>query len=172
VAVRDGGHVLIRPLLAQDRPGVVSFLAGLSPESRAQRFHSSSMPITPGVIDLATGGHALVATRHGAIVALASFHPQSDLVQAELAIVVADAEQRRGIGTALAQRLVRDAAGAGIHRLQAEVASSNRGVLALLRALGLPMVRHAHGLGLMTVDVELCPAPAPPLSAQSRSGAA
>ena len=76
---------------------------------------------------------------------------------AETAIVVADAEQGHGIGTALAQRLMRDARSAGIRRLRAEIVGSNRGVLALLKTLGVPLTRHARALGLITVEVELCP---------------
>lgn len=161
VALRDGGHALVRPLREQDRPSVVSLIAGLSPESRAQRFHLSSLHITPAVIDLVTAGRALVATREGRVVALASYHPQHDPTLAEVAIVVADAEQRHGIGTALCRRLIRDARCAGICRLIAEIEGSNRGMLALLRALDLPMT-HARAWGVITVEVVLCPGPEPP----------
>jgi GNAT superfamily N-acetyltransferase len=156
VALRDGGHVLIRPLLEQDRSSVALLFAGLSPESRAQRFHSSSLQITPAVIDIVTAGHVLVAAKDEGLVGLASYHPQHDAAPAEVAVVVADAEQRRGIGTALLARLARDARSAGICRLQA-IVGYNRGVPALLRTLGAPMTRHARGLDLITVELELCP---------------
>jgi GNAT superfamily N-acetyltransferase len=155
VRLRDGGFVLIRPLLQSDRPSVVSLFAGLSPESRAQRFHSSSLRITPAVIDLVTAGHVLVATRDEAVVALASWHPRHDPALAEVAIVVADAEQRRGIGTALTQRLVWDACSAGIRRLRVEV-GSNRGVFTLLRTLGVSTTRQARRLGLTTLEFNAC----------------
>jgi hypothetical protein len=45
-------------------------------------------------------------------------------------------------------------------------------MLALLRALGLPMVRHASGLGQMAIEIDLYPDPVPHLSARSRSGVA
>jgi len=161
VTLQDGSHVLIRPLLEQDRPSIVALFAGLSLESRAQRFHSAGLRITPAVIDLVTAGYVLVATWDGVVVALASFQPQHDLAMAEAAIVVADAEQRRGIGTALTQRLVRDAWSAGIRQLRAEIVDSNRGVLALLRTLGVPPTRHVHALGLITVEVQLRAVPGP-----------
>jgi ribosomal protein S18 acetylase RimI-like enzyme len=161
VALHDGGFVCIRPLLESDRAGVISLFSGLSPESRTQRLHSSSLRITPLVIDLVTAGYVLDATRDGAVVALASYHPRHDPELAEAAIVVADADQRRGIGTALTQRLVRDARRAGIRRLQAEV-GSNRGVFALLRTLGISPVRPARRLGLTTVEVEVWAGPTSP----------
>jgi L-amino acid N-acyltransferase YncA len=154
VALGDGGHALVRPLREGDRPGVVSLFAGLSPESRARRFHSSGLHITPALIDLVTAGRAFVATREGRLVALASFHPLHDPTLAELAIVVADAEQRRGIGTALCRHLIRDARFAGIRRLIAEIEGSNPGMLALLRALDVPMTQ-ARAWGIITVEVEL-----------------
>jgi GNAT superfamily N-acetyltransferase len=154
VTLRDGGHLLIHPLREQDRPSVAALFAGLSPESRAQRFLSAGVHITPAVIDWVTAGHVLVATRGENVVALASFHPQRDPALAETAIVVADTEQRRGIGTALFQRLIRDAWCAGIHRLRAEVAGSNYRMRALLRTLGVPMT-YAYAQGQVTVEIDL-----------------
>jgi RimJ/RimL family protein N-acetyltransferase len=154
VALRECGAVIIRPLRAQDRPRVVALFTGLSPESRAERFHSAGLHITPAIIDLVTAGHALVALRDGRVVGLASYRPQRDATLAELGIVVADAEQRRGIGTALCQRLLRDACCAGIRRLQADIVNSNRGMLALLKTLGVPMT-HTRAPGEITVQVEL-----------------
>jgi L-amino acid N-acyltransferase YncA len=152
--LRDGDHMLIRPLRQQDRPGVVALFACLSPKSRAQRFHSESLQITQADIDMATAGHVLVATQQSRIVALASFHPQRDPALAETAIVVADAKQRRGIGTALFQRVMRDARSAGIRRLQAEVLSSNYGMRELLRKLSVPLT-YAYARGQMTIDIDL-----------------
>jgi acetyltransferase len=161
VALRDGGYVLVRPLQEHDRPSVVSLFADLSPESRAYRFLSSSMQITPAIIDRVTTGHALVATSAGCVVALGSFHPQHDPTLAEVALVVADREQRRGIGAALSRRLLHDARCAGIRRLSAEVADSNRGLQALIRALDVPFTR-THSRGVIRLEADLYPGPAQP----------
>ena len=77
----------------------------LSPESRAHRFHSAAVTITPATLDLVTAGHALVAALGDHLVALGSYVALPDAPQAELALTVADAEQRRGIGTALGASL-------------------------------------------------------------------
>ncbi len=46
-----------------------------------------------------TAGHALVAALSDHLVALGSYVALPDATQAELALTVADAEQRRGIGS-------------------------------------------------------------------------
>jgi L-amino acid N-acyltransferase YncA len=155
VTLRDGSQVLIRPLRGRDRPRVAALFAGLSPETRALRFHSAGVHVTPALLDMVTAGHALVATRSDDVIALASFLAQRDATVAEVAIVVADHEQRHGIGTALMQRLMRDALHAGIHRLRADVVADNRGMLALLKTLAVPLTRRAHSRGEITIDVEL-----------------
>ncbi|HVA93258.1 MAG TPA: GNAT family N-acetyltransferase, partial [Chloroflexota bacterium] len=107
--LRDGGQVLIRPLGPVDRPLVAAFLNRLSPESRAMRFHSGAVRVSGSTLDLAIAGHVLVATHEDTIVALASYIPLRDPATAEMAIAVADAQQGRGLGTVLFERLARDA---------------------------------------------------------------
>lgn len=159
VMLRDGRPLVIRPLIPGERPAVAVLFAGLSPESRAHRFHSAAVAITPTTLDLVTAGHALVAELGGRLVALGSYVALPDAMQAELALVVADAEQGRGIGTALGTCLARDAQRAGLRQFRAEVLSSNRRMLRLLRRLGCG-VTSTRTPGALTVYVELCPEPA------------
>jgi ribosomal protein S18 acetylase RimI-like enzyme len=72
-----------------------------------------------------------------------------------MGIVVDDAMQRQGIGTALCSCLCRDAQHAGIRWLRAEVQLSNRGILRLLRGLNFPMVVSVAS-GVFEIDLELC----------------
>ncbi len=159
VLVRDGGQVLIRPLEPADQPAIEDLFTRLSPESRAMRFHSAGRRVDAAMIACVTAGHVLVAQRDGRVVALASYHPLRDPLRAEMAIAVDDAEQRRGIGTVLFEHLSRDARRSGIQRLLAEVLSSNRAMLDLLRDLGFRTTRTvAHGV--VEVEIELRPDPA------------
>src|SRR5579885_747345 len=103
--LRDGAQVLIRPFEPADRAGGEALFARLSPETRALRFHSAGLRMTPATVDLVTMGHALVAEREGRIVALASYSPLRDPTRAEMSIAVEDAEHGRGIGTALFDQL-------------------------------------------------------------------
>ncbi|MBV9279985.1 MAG: GNAT family N-acetyltransferase, partial [Chloroflexi bacterium] len=124
--LHDGGRVTIRALRAEDRPAIRALLERLSPESLDRRFHSAGLRITEAVLDVVTSGHVLVAELEGAIVALGNYHPLPDRRQAEVAMVVDDANRGRGIGSVLVQCLSRDAEHAGIQRLRASVQASNR----------------------------------------------
>ena len=105
--LRDGGQVLIRPVMPADHAAVAALLAGLSARSRAMRFHSAGRasirkqsPRPPRVTPC---WRCRVIGRSG----LASYVPLRDPARAEMAIAVEDAEQGRGVGTALFERLVR-----------------------------------------------------------------
>jgi ribosomal protein S18 acetylase RimI-like enzyme len=126
---------------------------------RLQRFHSAGIRITAEVIDQVTAGHALIVELEGDIVALASYHPWPDRRQAEVGIVVDELHQRRGIGTALWEDLIRDARHAGIQGLRVEVQNSNYGMLRLLQGVNVSMKRTV-AYGVVAIDVELCPAAA------------
>jgi GNAT superfamily N-acetyltransferase len=126
-------------LQPEDRPQIKALFERLSPQSLYQRFHSACVRVSTAVLDGVTAGHALVAELEGCIVALVSYHPLRDSSQAEVAIVVDDLNQRRGIGRALYDSLSHDAHRAGIRRLRAELMISNRGMLRLLHSSGLPM---------------------------------
>jgi GNAT superfamily N-acetyltransferase len=156
VVLPDGRPLLIRPLAPGDRPAIAALLARLSTESRAHRFQSAAVGITPATLDQVTAGHVLVAALGDQLVALGSYVARPDATQAELALVVADAEQGRGIGTALGARLAHDARRAGLREFQAEIAGSNRRVLRLLRGLGCGLTS-TWAFGALTVSVELCP---------------
>jgi L-amino acid N-acyltransferase YncA len=156
VVLRDGRRVSIRQLQPQDQAEVAALFERLSPHSLAQRFHSAGTRITAAVLDVVTAGHVLVAEVEGGIVALASYNPLPDRCEAQTAIVVDDANQRRGIGKALCHRLCRDAQSMGIRRLRADVLSSNRGMFRLLRGLHFPMT-HTIAQDVVEVDIELWP---------------
>lgn len=152
--LRDGRQALIRPVRPDDRPAIASFFAGLSLESRALRFHSGGARMDDEAIDHATAGHALVAEIGGRIVALASYVRLRAPERAEMAIAVDDAEQGRGIGTALFERLSRDARDEGINRFLALVLASNSRMLTLLQGLGFTVTR-TFDQGMIECDVAL-----------------
>jgi acetyl coenzyme A synthetase (ADP forming)-like protein len=159
VLLRDGGQVLIRPLEPADRPAIEDLFTRLSPESRAMRFQSAGQRVDQAMLDHVTAGHALVAQRDGSLLALASYHPLRDPGRAEMAIVVDDAEQGRGIGTVLFEHLSQDARRGGIQRLLAEVLGSNRAMLDLLKNLGFRTTR-TFAQGVEEVEIALRPGPA------------
>jgi GNAT superfamily N-acetyltransferase len=125
--------VTYRHASTADRAALEGLLGGLTPESAYARFQAAvgSGP-PPALVDallpggicggtvLAWDGDDLVA--HGVWVRLGASRV------AEIAIVVADTHQRKGIGTVLAERLVDAADAAGIERVEIFSVGSNRAV--------------------------------------------
>lgn len=141
----DGIDVRIRPIRPTDREQEARFVRSLSPESRYFRFHSTLRELTPQMLERFTHVNypddmALVAMvdapggEEQIGVARYVREPGTDL--AEIAIVVADAWQGKGVATRLLETL-RDIAGdAGITHLVASVLRENARMLALVRNLG------------------------------------
>src|SRR5690606_33777584 len=154
--LRDGSQVLLRPLQPGEREAVERFFAGVSAESRTLRFHAA-VPVTAGLIDLATSGHALVAEAGGEIVAVGSYYRLRDPRRAEMALAVHDAHQGRGIGTALLERLAEDAREEGIERFVAVVMAGNTRMLDVLRDIGFSMTRRLAD-GEWEFEISLKPA--------------
>jgi acetyltransferase len=78
----------------------------------------------------------LIALDGGAIVAVARYVANPERDSAEFAIIVADAWQGRGLGYALMQMLIRQAAKRGLRRLTGNVLIVNAPMLALAATLG------------------------------------
>src|SRR5690242_16779047 len=124
--LRDGGQVLLRPYQAPDLPAVRALLDRLSPGSRARRFHGPMPRIGHDLLQRIIGGHAIVAEVRDQLVALGNYIPLRDPTLAEVAFTVDDAQQGRGIGTLLFERLAEDARQEGITRFTALVLAGNQ----------------------------------------------
>jgi len=129
----------------------------LSPESLYQRFHSAGVRVADAILDQVLAGHVLLAELDGGLVGLASYHAMPELARAELAVVVEDGHQRRGVGKALCAALSNDARRAGIRHLWAELLRTNQGMLRLLHSLELPM-RQSATFDVLQVTLDLQPA--------------
>ncbi len=90
------------------------------------------------------------------IVALASYSRLRDPASAEAAFTVADAHQRRGIGTRLLEQLAERAASVGIERFVAEVMPENRAMLGVFEAAGFTVTR-VLDRGTMEVAFPIAP---------------
>jgi GNAT superfamily N-acetyltransferase len=82
---------------------------------------------------------ALVAVVGGEIVAVGRFDRIGDGSEAEVAFVVADSWQGRGICTILFERLTARAREVGVERFVAETLAHNGRMLAVFRHTGLPI---------------------------------
>ncbi|MBB5121959.1 acetyltransferase [Streptomyces eurocidicus] len=114
-------------------------------------------------------GRTLAAhTSSGRLVALG--HLLWDGEETEVALLVEDAWQRRGVGGELLGRLVALAAEAGCGRVYAVTQSSNTGMVAAMRALDLPLDYQVED-GTLVVTARLAPARVPVLPAAAPGAA-
>jgi RimJ/RimL family protein N-acetyltransferase len=146
VKPKHGPELVVRPLRDGDTATVQAVFDRLGDASRHARFNGSK----PRLGEQELRWLAAVGPNHHVLVAWVDGDPRPAAIArlvrsggtAEIAFEVADAYQRRGIGSALAQELVADACLAGIVEVTALVRSDNRAALALLsRVLGQLQVR-------------------------------
>ena len=106
VVLRDGSTVRIRPVRPRDEPAVRSFLEGLSRESRALRFWSGAANLERAAawevdVDYRDRYGLVATTGSDERVVGEAMYRRIGSDRAEAAFAVADAHQRRGLGTLL-----------------------------------------------------------------------
>lgn len=141
-----GVDVLVRPVLPTDVGAIADLVAGLSERSAYHRFHTPLRALSSaqlaGLVDIDHRERetllALVPRRKGRLrlVGIGQYVATGPTT-VEAALLVADDWQRRGIGRALAERVIAAARDAGYDAAQASVLAENRAALALARSLGL-----------------------------------
>lgn len=146
VILRDGATVEVRATSEADRERVVALLRSLSPSSRALRFGTAAVGLESAAIASLGQPGLLALTREGTAVGHIWYAHAGD-GRADLAIVVADAYQGRGLGTALLHEAVRQARAAGIHTLEAFVLPQNARMRHILQDCGLPIRTRADFAG-------------------------
>ncbi len=180
VRLKDGREVEIRPIEPEDAEPLEAGLEELSDESRYRRFLTLKRGFSRAELAyLTTVDHhdheALVAygpgTDRGLGVARFVKDPQAP-ERAELAIVVADDWQGRGLGLALLNRLADRAVEEGVCTLTATVLESNRDIVALLRKVGPVDVSHPGG-GVADLRIDIAEdEPCPPVMREALRAAA
>jgi acetyl coenzyme A synthetase (ADP forming)-like protein len=146
VALRDGSTLHIRPVSSKDAPAIKTFLQELSVESIGFRFFGSPNLnwVTKWSVDVDySDRYALVASTgpHDAIVAHGAYM-RLDEHRAEVAFMVSDAWQGRGIATIMLAHLAAAAEEHGISTLFAEVLPHNHRMIDVFGESGFPVKRH------------------------------
>ena len=143
IVLRDGSTVHVRPVRRDDRPAIRAFLATLSEESIGFRFFG--LPSLDWVADWAVDvdyadRFALVAESGTPrqIVAHCGY-VRSDPHSAEIAFLVADHWQGKGISTVMLAQLAEVATGHGILTFTAEVLPYNHRMIEVFRESGFPV---------------------------------
>ena len=146
----DGTRVTIRLARPEDTNGVADMHARSSEQTRYQRYFAPANEWREDQLRRIAGGHrgaTLVAQdAYGHIVGLGNVFPDrpGETESAEIAVIVEDAWQGRGLGTRLLQHLVELARRQGFAEVVALVLSSNAGMIRLLERLDLEWTRSTN----------------------------
>lgn len=140
IHLADGAEVVVRELLTSDEESIRDFYRGLSPATLGKRFLTPYPSLPESMLrHLAAAGRedrcVIVATHGGAIVGEARFHLAGGTDGAEVAVVVADDWQGRGLGTELASRLAGLARARGLTAFTGSMQANNRAAAGLLASL-------------------------------------
>lgn len=152
---KDGYWLYARLIQPEDEARLVHLFDHLSSRARQRRFHLNVDHLDPATVNahahtfatvdnLQTGG-AVVALDHQGmgqkIVGVMRLGaPEAGI--AEVAVVVRDDFQGRGVGRALLQRMPTLARQMGVHTVVATIEADNLPALRLFRRLHLPMTSH------------------------------
>ena len=154
---RDGSQVLLRPIRPSDEPMMTRFHESLSDRSVYMRYFASLSLRTRTAHDRLS--HicqpdpnreiVLVAecsdpqTQHTDIVGVSRLVRLDVANRAELAVLIADEFQRKGLGTRLVHALIRQAREKKIDRIVAEMLRENYAMQIVLKRAGFRL----YGLG-------------------------
>jgi RimJ/RimL family protein N-acetyltransferase len=144
IELPGGDRVLVRPVRASDKDAIADGFNRMGERSRYQRFMTIQDALSTRELRYLTevdhhDHEALVAfdVASGDGVGVARFvRNPSDSLEAEAAVAVVDAWQRRGLGTALTLLLADRAREEGVERFTALLLASNDAMMNMLRRLG------------------------------------
>lgn len=165
VILRNGQSLRVRPIRPDDKKRLEEFFYGLSPRTRYLRFQHAKAYISQEELKYYTEVTppercAYVATvglgDEERIVAVGRYDQTPDDERtAELAFVVADNVQVRGIGTALLERLADTATGYRMKRFVAQVLPENTTMLDVFDQSGFKVEKRLEdGIFHYTLDLE------------------
>ena len=152
---RDGRAYTLRRVTPADAERLAEFLSRLSQQTRWLRF-MTPRPFSPELVRaevtriVASGADSYVAlivteSHDGeAAVAVAELACNHDSATGEIAIVVRDDAQRKGIGSLLMGQLVQLAQESGLTHLHCDMLAENYPMRRVLRGLGLPSTTTIH----------------------------
>ncbi|MGW6820911.1 bifunctional acetate--CoA ligase family protein/GNAT family N-acetyltransferase [Streptomyces sp. NPDC055005] len=168
VVLRDGGTARIRPITAEDAGRLVSFYEQVSDESKYYRFFAPYPRLSDRDVHRFTHHDhvdrvGLAATIGGEFIATVRFdrigpdgRPASAPAdEAEVAFLVQDAHQGRGVASALLEHIGAVARERGIRRFAAEVLPANSKMIKVFTDVGYQQKRSFEdGAVRLTLDLE------------------
>ena len=141
ITLRDGSRLRLRPIRPEDQDRLSAFYDGLSRQSAYQRFFAVMKRLPPDWAHfLANVDYerrlALIA-EHGTpeapeLIGVARYEQTDQVDTAEIAFVIQDGWQGRGLGTQMLDALLAAAEARGIRRFRAYVLAGNMRMIDLL----------------------------------------
>ena len=161
VVLRDGTAVEFVVMRPEDAERLLRFHETLSSETTYLRYFSFHPELRPQELYRFThvdhrDREAVVAVVAGEIVGVARFDRLETPAEAEVAFVVADSWQGRGLGTLLFERLAQRARRLGIERFIAQTLAHNTRMLSVFHHTGLP-VTHRRDAEIIHLVIDLEP---------------
>ncbi|TDD37967.1 GNAT family N-acetyltransferase [Nonomuraea terrae] len=158
VVLADGGTAHVRPIKPADADRLRSFYSRLSDESIYFRFFGPRPRLSDKEVERFTNVDyvsrvALIATIGAEMVAVIRYD-RTDPGEAEVAFLVEDAHQGRGVASVLLEHLAATARERGIERFVADVLPANMRMMGVLRQAGYTaQSQFADGVVRMTLDL-------------------
>jgi RimJ/RimL family protein N-acetyltransferase len=158
VVLRDGSTCHVRPIRAEDAERLVAFHSRLSAATIYYRFFAPYPTLTERDVHRFTTVDyrdrvALVATEGDEIIGVVRYERLVD-DEAEVAFVIDDAHQGRGLGPIFLERIAQAARECGIHRFVAEVLPRNTRMLEVFRhAAYRPTSSRSDGFVTFHLDI-------------------
>jgi len=167
--LKDGTQIFFRPVKPADEPALADMLYSLSSQSVRSRYFTYTMTFPHKAVqkltnidyhnDLAIVG--VVPSPAGEdVVAIAQYFLDPATRVAEVAFIVQDVWQQRGMGTFLMEYLASIARARGVKRLFAKVLPINKPMLAIFQSFGSG-VRSEFDGEAYNIDIDLAAAPEP-----------
>jgi len=144
VLLKDGSRILLRPIKRDDVERWLDFISRLSQRTMYLRFHYVPKLGREDAIRFCSvdysNAFAFVAEvlrdRRRDIIAIGRYHRIPNKPSAEVAFVIEDAYQGKGIGTKLVEWLANVARDNGITTFEASVLAENRGMMTVFKDYG------------------------------------
>ena len=144
VLLKDGSRILLRPIRRDDVERWLDFISRLSHRTKYLRFHSVPKLGREDAIRFCSvdydNAFAFVAEvlrdRRQDIIAIGRYYRIPHKTSAEVAFVIEDAYQGKGIGTKLMEWLANVARDNGITTFEASVLAENRGMMSVFKDYG------------------------------------
>ena len=146
VVLNDGGTTHLRPIRPDDGDRLRDFHSRLSQQTVYNRFFAYHPALSDADVERFTNvDHAdrvaLVATLHGSIIGVVRYDRLPGTHEGEVAFVVEDAHQGRGLGPVLLEHLAAAARERGIERFTADTLPTNRAMLGVFKSAGYQVRR-------------------------------